>query len=427
MKPVEHNTTEVDRASLIRALEDSPSRASLNKLAQMAANCMAAPIGFVSLLDNTRFQHLATCGIKPHELTIDENPHLVDEGFQGPWIVADIELDDRFRESKLTRTTPEIRFFAAVPIALDNNEIGLLGTMDIVAHQVADSQIEQLKLVQSLAESLIESHLEKNTAEKIAAVKTSLYQKNPVMSHTIDKAGVIVQVSDLWCQHFGYRREEVVGRNSIEFLTDESRNYAIEVALPNLRDTGRCTNLSFQWIRKDGSIRDVSLSAVVDQDQFGAPITLAVLTDVTDRVENQLLLEQQSAELFNTRERLETAVIGGDVGLWDWNVRDDEVNFSPVWHTQIGETPGTLHGLSAWQSRVHPDDLDEALRRVHECFDGDKSEYESIFRLRHANGSYRTILSRGRKFVDEQGLPRRLIGVHVDITERQKNEDRLSG
>ena len=426
MKPGEDNSIEPDRAWIIQSFDDSQSRAKLEQLAEMAANCLSVPIGFVSFFDRASFHYVATVGMKPHVLALDESPLLGTSGSKTPLIITDKSQDTRYSDRKLANASQKIRFLAATPIIHSNVVIGMIGGLDFVAREISDNQIDQLKLLQDLANSVVELQQELKSAEKTAAITTAFYQKNPVLSHTMDQAGVIIQVSDLWCQHFGYKREEVIGRRGIDFLTHESRNYAIEVALPQLRDSGRCSNLKFQWIRKDGSIRDVALSAVVDRDQFGQPITLAVLTDVTDQVEGQILLEQQSAELFNTRERLETAVLGGDVGLWDWNVQDDEVNFSPVWHTQIGETPGTLHGLSAWQSRVHPDDLDDALKRVQECFTGDQSEYESIFRFRHANGNYRTILSRGRKFVDEQGQPRRLIGVHIDITERQQNEDRLA-
>jgi PAS domain S-box-containing protein len=335
MKPGEPNSVNKECERIIRVLEDSESRSRFEQFAAMSAAIFQAPIGFVSLLDSQRCRYIATVGMTSHDLALNEFPHLGEEHSDSPLVIQDVRADARFRDRAIANTDREIRFFASSWITHVGKVVGLIGAMDFDVREFTDSQIEQLSKLRPLAESFVDLQLKNRLAEEAAAITTAFYQKNPVMSHSLDPNGVIVQVSDLWCQNFGYRRDEVIGRKSIEFLTSESRNYAVEVALPQLRDTGQCSNLHFQWVTKDGSIRDVALSAILDQDQFGNPITLAVLTDVSDRVEDQLLLERQSAELYNTRERLETAIIGGDVGLWDWNVRDDEVYFSPVWHTQI--------------------------------------------------------------------------------------------
>ena len=109
-----------------------------------------------------------------------------------------------------------------------------------------------------------------------------LYSKIPAMLHSIDMDGRIVEVSDRWLEVLGYPREEILGRKSVEFLTDQSRRYAETVALPEFWSTGEAHNVSYQFVRKDGEIVDVLLSAVAEPDPSGRPArSLAVLTDVT--------------------------------------------------------------------------------------------------------------------------------------------------
>ena len=70
-----------------------------------------------------------------------------------------------------------------------------------------------------------------------------IFRATPAMMHTIDNNGYIVEVSDYWLAHLGYRRDEVVGRKSIDFLDAESRKRAVETNLPELFRTGSNNNI----------------------------------------------------------------------------------------------------------------------------------------------------------------------------------------
>jgi len=96
-----------------------------------------------------------------------------------------------------------------------------------------------------------------------------LYERTPVMPHSIDKNGCLPSVSDQWLKVLGYDRDEVIGRRSTEFLTEESRRYAVEVALPDYMARGYCANVPYQMVCKDGSIVDVLLSATSERDHDG--------------------------------------------------------------------------------------------------------------------------------------------------------------
>ena len=113
----------------------------------------------------------------------------------------------------------------------------------------------------------------------------------PVMMHSIGREGVIVSVSDLWLATLGYRREEVIGRRSTEFLTGASRHYANTVVLPEFMKTGSCHDVPYQFVKRSGEIIDVLLSAVAERGPAGEiQRSVAVLTDVTahKRAEAQL-------------------------------------------------------------------------------------------------------------------------------------------
>ena len=134
------------------------------------------------------------------------------------------------------------------------------------------------------------------------------------------------------------------------------------------------------------------------------------------------------AAVRESENRLKQATAAGNVGLWDWNLSTSQVYFSPEWKRQIGyEDQELSDNFNEWQGRVHPEDLGLALQRIRDFVEGRSSKYEHEFRLRHKDGSYRWILVQGSITADAQGRPQRMLGTHVDITERKRLERERAG
>ncbi len=135
-------------------------------------------------------------------------------------------------------------------------------------------------------------------------------------------------------------------------------------------------------------------------------------------------------ELRTSRERLELALQGANDGLWDLNLETGETYFSPRWYTMLGyrqdELPATIE---TWRNLVHPEDLPVAEAAVAAYREGATERYEIEFRMRHREGHWIDILSRANLARDEQGRllqPLRLVGTHVDITERKRLEREMA-
>uniref|UniRef100_C6E4C9 histidine kinase n=1 Tax=Geobacter sp. (strain M21) TaxID=443144 RepID=C6E4C9_GEOSM len=110
-----------------------------------------------------------------------------------------------------------------------------------------------------------------------------LYNDTPVMLHSIDRNGLLLGVSNYWVEVLGYQREEVIGRKSTDFLTEESRRYAEEVVLPEFFRTGFCRNVHYQMVKKSGELLDVLLVASAERGPRGELLrSFAVMTDVTE-------------------------------------------------------------------------------------------------------------------------------------------------
>ncbi len=128
-------------------------------------------------------------------------------------------------------------------------------------------------------------------------------------------------------------------------------------------------------------------------------------------------------ELKATDDRLRRAATAANVGLWDWDLRTDHVFYSEEWKRQIGHSESEIGDtFEEWRRRVHADDIDRAMRRMRECIANPSIPYSIEFRLRHKDGSYRSILSQGSLVFDEENRPIRMIGSHVDITDQRRAE-----
>ena len=112
----------------------------------------------------------------------------------------------------------------------------------------------------------------------------SLYHNTPVMMHSIDALGRIVDVNDYWLQHLGYAREQVIGARSRDFLSAASRDKAWRLDMPRLLEHGYLRDEPLEIVRADGEVLDILLSATLERDQRGGmQYSRTVMIDVTEQ------------------------------------------------------------------------------------------------------------------------------------------------
>lgn len=136
----------------------------------------------------------------------------------------------------------------------------------------------------------------------------TLYKNTPAMLHSIDKGGRIVSVSEYWLSVLGYDFEEVLGRKLTDFMTEDSRRHAEEVALPAFFESGCCRDVAYQLVKKNGEVLDVLVSAISERGpDGGVGRSLAVLFDLTERKKAEERLLRAHDELQKAYESLERA------------------------------------------------------------------------------------------------------------------------
>jgi len=144
------------------------------------------------------------------------------------------------------------------------------------------------------------------------------------------------------------------------------------------------------------------------------------------RVREQDAVMQDKERRANA-ERLELALSGAALGLWDRNFVTNVRTYNARWSQMLGYEAGEIDPSGAmWQEMLHPDDLMAATDALGEHIRGETPYFESEHRLRHKHGHWVWILARARVVErDEAGLPVRMVGTHMDISERKRVEEGL--
>lgn len=178
-----------------------------------------------------------------------------------------------------------------------------------------------------------ELHRQNREMQFLAERYMGLYNKTPVMLHSVNTHGRLTNVSEYWLETMGYERYEVISRKVVDFMTEESRQHAAKVVEPAFARDGFCSGVEYQFLTKAGQEIDVLQSMVAEKNEADETIQcLAVLIDITDRkaIQQQLAQAQKLdaigqltggiAHDFNNL----LAVVLGNLELLEPQLKDNE-------------------------------------------------------------------------------------------------------
>ena len=131
--------------------------------------------------------------------------------------------------------------------------------------------------------------------------------------------------------------------------------------------------------------------------------------------------------LRESEERYALSARGANDGLWVWDLRSEEVYYSPRWKSMLGfEEREIGNAPDEWFSRVHADDVAILRRTLDHHLLGHTPHFENEHRMYTRNGQERWMLSRGLAVRNGEGQALRIAGSQTDITERKRAEERLT-
>ena len=275
------------------------------------------------------------------------------------------------------------------------------------------------------------------TERRQAQVK--LCEREEIFSNIVNQAADAIVLLDLEGQfvEFNTAAHEMHGYTRNEFarfrITDLQAEHSPELIRQNIEKIRQSSGLAFETKHRhrDGHLQAVRVNAKLIQ-LHGKDYMTAVWSDITEakqmaaalRQTNETLekrIAERTATLHASEERLELAFRAAQDGIWDWNIETDEVFYSSRYKRMLGFEDSELeHHAAVWKRLLHPEDLPRALQLVQDVLAG-KADYVMEFRMRHKDGQYVDILSRGFPLRREPDGPIvRIVGTHYDLSERKR-------
>jgi PAS domain S-box-containing protein len=270
-------------------------------------------------------------------------------------------------------------------------------------------------------QKLEEADSEALTASLEAQVEHTTRERNRIWENSLDLLleispdGFLRAVNPVWTDALGYTRHELVDQYFAPFVHPDDIQATAEAI--KTASNGPLERFENRMLHKNGAYRWIAWRAAP-----GDGLVYANGRDIT--------VEKAQAEQLAAANdvRLEVSLEAGGMGVWDWDIRTDEI----TWLNGAAKMHGfeaTEHqpGMSvkSYMANVHPEDRDSVLHAIAQALPS-ADNFQAEFRVVWPDGSIHWLDARGRILRDEDSAPLRMIGVNVDVTERKRTEDDLT-
>lgn len=250
----------------------------------------------------------------------------------------------------------------------------------------------------------------------------ALFQLSPMgIALTEFETGRYIDVNHKLTEDTGYSSKQLE-KMSFWDLTPKKYFESEKNNLQKLNTDGTFGPYEKEYINAQGQLYPVLLNGILIQDSKGKKYSWCYIEDITKQ-------KQAEAKLAEKNKQLELIINATQAGIWDWQVQTGNLQVNARWAEIIGYTLEELGEISieTWLSHAHPDDLEESGNKLEAHWQGKTSAYLFEGRMRHKLGHDVWILDTGKVIEwDEKGKPIRMVGTHLDITEKKRAEQTLA-
>ncbi|MBC8212628.1 MAG: CHASE domain-containing protein [Gammaproteobacteria bacterium] len=351
--------------------------------------------------------------------------------------LADTELLYSMKSSAQLEPLPGWRWRYARDIQIANRTWRITSIATTQFAQLHSKQTEWLVLAVGITFTLLISFYLRNLINREVVIKKLVNQRSRQLVEsekmnrtivenavdaviTINPLGIVSLFSPAAEKMFGYSAEEVIGQN-IKILMPEPYHSEHDGYLDHYQQTHekRIIGIGREVVGKRKSGLTFPMNLSVGQAQVnGGTLFIGTVKDLTD-------MKQQENELKEFNDRLELAARAGSIGVWDFDVIQNTLNWDKRMFDLYGLTKDQFpDAYEAWQGALHPDDLLRTKAELNDAIQNGKS-FETEFRILWPNHEERHIKASALVVLDDQKRAQRMIGVNLDITEQKRSEQAM--
>ena len=409
-----------DEASRLLALKrtallDSPPEERFDRITRLAASVFNVDICLVSLVDSDRQWFKSKVGIDDCQTSrsISFCGHAILQN--DVLIVQNATKDARFSDNPLVLQKPNIRFYAGAPLREPGGQpIGTLCLIDPEEREFSQREKQQLRGFADLVEHEIAKidieHLEQRLMTSNLRT-ASIIESLPDMVFVIDthhRFTLCNEHPDLLKP-----KDEVLGQKLFDVLPFELANQMNRYVEKAFNSN---TLLQHQY-----TLNKLKQSFEARYQKLNNSEVLVIVRNITN--------EKHKDDIISDNQHLLDAVIDtNNIGVWRLNLQDDQLIVNEKWATLLGYELSELMPINrqTWECLTHPDDLVYAAQQIDEYALGLTSHYDVNIRMKHKNGQWKWINTRGKVASNSQnGDVEWLLGTHFSIDEQLQAESQL--
>jgi len=271
--------------------------------------------------------------------------------------------------------------------------------------------------VRGVAIDLTETRDAETALRKSESYYRALFENTGTAMFIVGRDNIIYSCNSKAEELVGYSASKIMGKMCWhDFVAPEETERLKRIRARRFSGGPTLNDYTFTFLTRDKTRKMIRaiIQLIPETDA-----TVCSLIDITEQ-------HRTTQALRESQERYEQVVRGTNDGVWDWDLKTDNVYYSPRYKAILGYEDHELPNVvETWKDRVHPEDLEITIARNMECVEGKVDTFEVEYRMMHRDGTYRWILGRGTSVKDKSGKVYRLAGTHTDITDRKRTEQAL--
>jgi two-component system sensor histidine kinase/response regulator len=300
----------------------------------------------------------------------------------------------------------------------------ILGVMHFFGGRTEEADGDLLAMLEATGNQLGQFMQHQRVQQNLRASEAAARKLSLVASHTLnavvitDTKGRIDWVNNGFTTMTGYTLDEASGRRLDELLHGVETDRSTSDHMNQRMDEHQAFMAELINYRKSGEKYWVSIEIQpVFSDEYELTNFIAIETDITER-------QLGEAALVESNIRLNLALEGGTLALWDWHIPSNTVYLSEMWSVMLGgPRRETVTNLAELARGVPKEEALELRAKVAATLKGETLLYDAVHRVRGENGEWRWIHSHGKVVErDSDGRAVRLSGINADVTDRHYQE-----
>ena len=445
-------TRDAERAARLAAygvLDARTAFPALEEIVKRARDVAGFPIAWISFLEGERERLRARAGVPYAELAGEQSLARCLDAAGGPLFVEDAR-QSALREHPLVAAGPRARFIGVVPLACpDGLVVGTLTVMDRVARSPTAQERTALANLASIVMARLEAQREQaardgaqadsgRDAQALAqrleqesnrrkAVEEDLERERQFLDAVLDSfasafflvssEGRLLRWNARLSEAVGFSDAEISRMHPTDFVSPRDRDH-VRSAIREVLEEGREISLEVEIVDRTGNVRPYVVS--------GRPLRLGATTCMIGVASDVTLRKRTERQMARAKERVDLALSGSRLAIWDWDLKNDKVYFNESWAKLLGGEPreSMFSGdeVAAWN---HPEDREVFAAAMGGAMRGASDGFDCEYRVPNAARDWIWVHSRGRVTQrDAEGRALRMTGTSTNVTKRKLAEER---